>query len=180
LIVITSLAAVYYYFDETLLSTFLSIAAFISLIVGGIYIAFFTAYKLFPQSNQAPLPPISKLFYYLGTNFKHPFRSKTFVAGAVFAFGLVILGLLAWAKLSSSFKEYHLERFGRTTKAYITDFGYEEDYGTYRKFEFQDEKGRLHNSRYLNTSLEPGTPITIRYSVKKPSIIEVIEPGYSP
>lgn len=178
LIVTTSWATVYYYFDETLLSAAVSIAAFLCLVLGGLYIAFFTGRKLFPHSNQTPLPPINRLFYYLGTNIKNPLRSKALMAGLTLTVGLVFIGLWTWSKLSHSFKEYQLERFGRTTKAYITDFGYQEDYGTYREFQFKDEQGVLHYSRYLNTRMEPGTSIIIRYSVKKPSIIEVVEPEH--
>ena len=178
LIVTTILGAAYYYFDETLLSAFLSIAAFLCLVLGGLYIAFFTAFKLFPQSNQTLLPPLNRLFYFLGNAAEQSFRSKAFMAGFTLTVGFVFIGLWILAKLSGSFKEYQLERFGRTTKAYITDFGYEEDYGTYREFEFKDEQGVLHYSRYLNTNMEPGTSITIRYSVKNPSIFEVVEPEH--
>lgn len=172
----TTISAVYVWFDESLLSILLPMIAFICLVIGGLYFCFFLALQLFPIGQHTSLPALQQLPAFFITDFNKQLRTKTFITGLMLTVLFIYSGLYSWTKLTEAFKNYQLNRFGKTVKAYITDVGYEEDYGTYRAFEFTDESGTTYNSRFLNSSIAPGSPIFIKYSTHKPSINEVIWP----
>ena len=175
LILITSLATIYLWFENAPLS-FFGVIGFFTLGIGCMYISYYIFFKLFPDKRNIFLPRINNLISYLIEQKNKPQYTVGSILGSLFAIILVGLGIFSWIKLADKYKAYQLNNFGQDTRSVIINKGYSKGIGTYREYEYLDHKGIIHLDKFANEDLSVGDTIEVRYSIKRPIINQVILP----
>ena len=176
LIVLTSAATIYFWYEGLPLSL-IGFIGIITLGVGSIYISFFIFYAIFPDKNNKPLPPINDfMFQYQQEKGKPQVFTKGSLFGNLLALFLIIGGIYSWAKLAHKYAEYEFNKYGQSTKAVIIATGYSHGIGTYREYEYNDDKGKKYNDKFSNETFNIGDTLTIMYSTNRPIINKVTTP----
>jgi hypothetical protein len=173
LIILTSAGTIYFWYDNVPLSL-LGLVGFITLGLGSMYISYFIFYNIFPDKRNSPLPPVQDLMIYFEEEKRKPqvFTKGPFW-GTILAAMLIAGGIYSWIKLADKYRNYELDNYGQLTKAVITGAGYSKGIGTYREYQFYDNKGVRYKDKFSNETFAPGDTITIVYSPHRPIINKV-------
>lgn len=174
LIIITTLGTVYFWFDG-LPSSLFGIIGFLTLGIGSMYISYYTFYAIFPDEKNKPMPPVQDLIYeYQKQKGKPHTITKGSFWGTIMAIVITAGGVYFWTKLAGKYKTYELEKYGKETTATIVDVGYQKGIGTYRKYKYYNNDGKVFTDKFSNKTFTIGDTITILYSTNRPVINKII------
>ena len=174
LIILTSAATIYLWYEDFPLSLF-GLIGFVTLGFGNMYLSYFIFYKIFPNEANRPLPPLQDLMI---QNHEAKSKPQVFTKGSLFGTLLAVVlsvgGIYSWVKIADKYKNYHLENYGKLTKAVVIDVGYSKGIGTYREYEYNDDKSKKYTDKFSNETLYIGDTLSIIYSTDRPIINKVV------
>lgn len=176
LILLTGVATVYCWFEEAPLN-FVCLSGWLTLLIGSLYMAYYISYALFPDKRNIPLPPLPEL---IGLEDRRVKWTKGSTLGAVLTIACWVGGIYGMIKLADSYKSYHIQEYGRTSKAVIVKMGYSKGIREYAEYEFTDVHGKTYRDKCPRGILVVGDTINIIYSTQRPVINEVMRSSLTP
>lgn len=176
LIVLTGALTIYCWFEEAPLN-FVGLIGFITLLTGSMYIAYYIALALFPDKRNIPLPPLPEI---TGLEDMQVKWTKGYTWGAVLTVACWVGGIYGMIKLADSYKNYHIQEYGRNGKAVVVKMGYSKGIREYAEYEFTAVDGKTYRDRCSRGILIVGDTISIIYSTQRPVINEVIRSALTP